>query len=390
MSFAPPRRRTRRAVSLSLAVGAAVACATTPAAFAKDSTVVADGLANPRGLTIGPNGDLFVAEAGKGGSGACIGGPEGDVPSCVGATGAITRVDPASGAKKALVSDLPSLAAQTGDTPGGDAIGPQDISFSGKTGFFTVGLGAPPDARDTLGSDGKALGKLWRVDADGDVHEVVDLAAYEAANDPDQTDPAAEGADSNPFSVDATGRSLLVTDAGGNDLLRVTKGGDVRTVAVFPFGKALAPPSLGLPPGTEVPYQPVPTGVIRGSHGDAIVGQLTGFPFPVDKANIFRVHGRDVSVEFDGFTNVVDVGKGKDGALYVVQITSTGLAGPPSPGKLIRIDRDGKQTELLAGQLQEPTGVTVSAQGDVYVTNNGGSPTDGQILRVAAADTGGD
>jgi glucose/arabinose dehydrogenase len=102
------------------------------------------------------------------------------------------------------------------------------------------------------------------------------------------------------------------------------------------------------------------------------------------------VHGRDVSVEFDGFTNVVDVGKGKDGALYVVQITSTGLAGPPSPGKLIRIDRDGKQTELLAGQLQEPTGVTVSAQGDVYVTNNGGSPTDGQILRVAAADTGGD
>lgn len=389
MSTAPPRRRARRAVFLTVAVGAAVACASAPAAFAKDPAVVTSGLDNPRGLTIGPDGDLFVAEAGKGGSGGCLPGPESDVPSCLGATGAITRVNPESGDKSPLVSGLPSLAAQTGEGAQHDSTGPQDISFKGDVGYFTVGLGSTPKGRDSLGDGGADLGKLFRVDSDGKVSEVADLAAFEAANDPDQTQPGAEGVDSNPYSVDATGRSLLVTDAGGNDLLRVTKDGKVRVLAVFPFGTALAPPAVGLPAGAKIPVQPVPTGVIRGSDGDAIVGQLTGFPFPPGEAKVFRVAGHDIAIEAKGFTTVVDVAKGPDGTLYVLQISSAGLIGPPSPGKLIRIDRDGKQTELLAGQLQEPTGVTVSKQGDVYVTNNGGTPTDGQILRVVA-DGGGD
>ena len=34
--------------------------------------VVADGLANPRGLVFGPDGALYVAEAGAGGEGACV------------------------------------------------------------------------------------------------------------------------------------------------------------------------------------------------------------------------------------------------------------------------------------------------------------------------------
>jgi hypothetical protein len=391
LSTAPPRRRARRAVSFTVAVGAAVACAGAPAAFAKEPTVVTSGLDNPRGLTIGPDGDLFVAEAGKGGSGACLpAGPESGAPPCLGATGAITRVNPESGDKSPLVSGLPSLAAQTGQGAQQDSAGPQDISFKGDVGYFTVGLGSTPQGRASLGAGGGDLGKVFRVDGDGTVSEVADLAAFEAANNPDKTQPGSE-VDSNPYSVDATGRSLLVTDAGGNDLLRVTKDGEVRVLAVFPFGTALAPPFVGLPPGAKIPFQPVPTGVIRGSEGDAIVGQLTGFPFPPGEAKVFRVDGHDISIEAKGFTNVVDVAKGPDGALYVLQISSAGLAAQaPSPGKLIRIGPDGTQTELLPGRLQEPTGVTVSGNGDVYVTNNGGSPTDGQILRVATTDNGGD
>jgi len=73
--------------------------------------------------------------------------------------------------------------------------------------------------------------------------------------------PTAE-VDTNPFSVDATrGGQILVTDAGGNDLLAVTPAGKISRLAVFPFGQTLAPPFLNQPPGTQIPYQPVPTGV---------------------------------------------------------------------------------------------------------------------------------
>ena len=38
-------------------------------------TVMAQGLDNPRGLAFAPNGDLYVAEAGSGGDGACTFSP---------------------------------------------------------------------------------------------------------------------------------------------------------------------------------------------------------------------------------------------------------------------------------------------------------------------------
>src|SRR4029453_17899141 len=63
-----------------------------PAATAKTSVeVVATGLDSPRHLAFGSRGDLFVAEAGRGGSGPCFFGGEG--PACMGATGAVTKID---------------------------------------------------------------------------------------------------------------------------------------------------------------------------------------------------------------------------------------------------------------------------------------------------------
>jgi hypothetical protein len=153
--------------------------------------------------------------------------------------------------------------------------------------------------------------------------------------------------------------------------------GRVSTVAVFP--PQPTPPAPDVPPT----YQAVPTGVVRAPDGGAYVGQLTGFPFPVGGANVFAVGPKGTTtVKVAGLTTVVDVALGPRGSLYVLQISSTGLAGPPSPGKLLRIDPDGTQTELAVGKLVEPTGLAVTRRGNVYVSNQGGSPTDGQIVRV--------
>jgi hypothetical protein len=216
------------------------------------------------------------------------------------------------------------------------------------------------------------------------VRRVADLGAFEARRNPDAGQPSAT-VDSNPFSVDASRpRRILVTDAGGNTLLRVGPRGGIRRLAVFPFGTALAPPFLGLPPGTEIPYQPVPTGVVRGPGGAAYVGQLTGFPFPAGEANVYRVGGRGTpQVESDGYTNIVDLAAGPRDSLYVLQIVSNGLtAEDPGPGKLIHLMANGSKHELAAGQLTQPTGVAVGPDGDVYVADRGGSPTDGRIVRV--------
>ena len=107
------------------------------------------------------------------------------------------------------------------------------------------------------------------------------------------------------------------------------------------------------------------------------MGQLTGFPFPAGAANVYRVEGRGgaPAVQASGFTNIVDIARGKRGVLYVLQISSTGLAGP-----------DGTQSELAAGQLQQPTGIAVAKNGDVYVANEGGSPTDAKIVRIPTTD----
>jgi hypothetical protein len=295
-------------------------------------------------------------------------------------------VDVRTGRKRTVVKRLPSLAAQAAPDAGGNASGPNDVSFQGTTAYFTIGLGSDPANRAKLGPLGPRFATLWRRTARGRVRRVTDLGAYEAAKNPDAGSPGA-AVDTNPFSVDASLRGrVLVTDAGGNDLLQVGPRRRVTTLATFPYGTAAAPPELGMPPGAQIPVQPVPTGVVRGGRNVAIVGQLTGFPFPPGQARVFRVRGAGTpSPLVSGFTTIVDVARGRDGSLYVLQISTNGLAGPPGPGRLFRIASGGKRQELAAGRLQQPTGVAVARNGDVYVANQGTSATKGEILRVPAS-----
>ena len=79
-------------------------------------TVVAGGLDNPRGIGFGPDGALYVAESGSGGSGPCVPSPEGG-EACFGRTGAVTRITKRS--QHRVLTGLPSVAEA-----GGVATGP--------------------------------------------------------------------------------------------------------------------------------------------------------------------------------------------------------------------------------------------------------------------------
>lgn len=107
--------------------------------------VLASGLDSPRKLSFGPDGALYVAEAGRGGPGTSI--PSPSQPGAVlsyGATGAITRIQ--DGNVERVVTGLPSLALPNG----GDASGVADIEFDAYgNAYAIVGFAGNPALRDS-------------------------------------------------------------------------------------------------------------------------------------------------------------------------------------------------------------------------------------------------
>jgi hypothetical protein len=142
-----------------------------------------------------------------------------------------------------------------------------------------------------------------------------------------------------------------VTDAGGNDLLKVDHKGRIKVVAVSPTRTVAAPPFPDLPP--EIDTQAVPTSVVKGPDGAYYVGQLTGLPFPPGGANVFRVvPGHAPKVYAGGFTNIIDIAFDKRGRLYVLEIATGGLLNTPEgelpAGRPVRVNSDGSRTTLAS------------------------------------------
>jgi hypothetical protein len=341
--------------------------------------VVVSALDNPRGLAFGPEGALYIAQAGSGGDGRCGPGPEGT--RCYGDTGAITRYDLRTGAITDVVTGLPSLATEDAQM---FAIGPNDLSFQGRGNlFFTLGFGGDPTAREDLfGPEAAKLAQLGRATPNGAWKLIEDLGQFEAA-----ANPTGDEVDSNPYGILALAGRQVVTDAGANALVQVRAGGTT-ALAVFPNRLVDAPPFLGLPPGTQIPMDAVPTSVAVGPDGDYYVGQLTGFPFPIGAANVYRVakDGGTPEVFAGGFTHIVDLAFGPDGSLYVLEIAKNGLLAAFNTndwaGALIRIAPDGTRTELVPGVLTAPGGIAVGSDGALYVTNKSIYSDIGEVIRI--------
>jgi sugar lactone lactonase YvrE len=325
-----------------------------------------------------------VAESGSGGTGKCIESPEDGSQACFGRTGSVTRITRHS--QRRVLTGLPSVAEEGGVA----ASGPVDLGFSGWTGYLLVGNpGGGTETREQLGPGARRFGKLLKVDLHG-IRAVADFPRFEENNNPDEgggVPPGEPGAiDSNPNGLLVRHRSQLVTDAGGNDLLKVDHKGRISVVAVFPPRLVPAPPGIpGLPP--ELPMQAVPTSVVKGPDGAYYVGQLTGFPFPPGGANVFRVvPGKAPKVYAAGFTNIIDIAFDKKGRLYVLEIATNGLLNTPEgelpTGRLVRVNKDGSQKTLASEGLAAPGGFVLGRH-HAYLTNNSILSDAGQVVKVA-------
>ncbi|MFC5494213.1 ScyD/ScyE family protein [Nocardioides caricicola] len=230
----------------------------------------------------------------------------------------------------------------------------------------------------------------WRWGWDDPV-EVANIAAYQAS-DPDPYDLENLPKDSNPFGLAALADgSVLVADAAGNDLLRVSRYGDIETVARLMPREVVTP--AGLPDaGKTVAAEAVATSVTVGKDGNWYVGELRGYPATPGTSQIWRIKPGttdavcdpehpwgDCKRYADGLTSIVDLGAGYRGiyALTLSKMSWLAVESPtPIPGAEVgglyvvsknygnhhrgRHGGTATITELVPGQLILPGGVDVA------------------------------
>ena len=366
--------------------------------------VLAEGLNAPRGITIAPDGSIYVAEAGAAGQ-TCMDEAAGGM--CYGPSGSIVRI--ADGDVEPVIEGLTSAGA------GPEVGGISDVAVAEDgTVTFVMNLGADPAVREGMPPEFADAGWLMQVGSDGTPVRVADVAAFESSFDSDAE--LGGEVDSNPYAVEIVDDGFVVADAGGNSILSVSPDGVVSLVAVIPFTThefsaaelaAMGPPpeGEGVPaegetpaegdtPADEmipVPVQSVPTSVTLGPDGALYVGELTGGPFPVGGASVWRVApGEEPSQYATGFTNIIGLGFAPDGTLYVAEMVHEGLMSlftggeAPPVGAVLGVAPGGGEPQLVAtgDQFMALGGLAVDGDGNVYVSTNTLTPGAGAVLKI--------
>jgi sugar lactone lactonase YvrE len=140
------------------------------------------------------------------------------------------------------------------------------------------------------------------------------------------------------------------------------------------------------------PSEAVPTSVTVGPDGALYVGLLTGAPFPVGGASVWRLAEGEEPTEYaTGFTNIMGLGFGPDGTLYAAEMVQGGLmsvfAGEDVPpfGAVVSVGPDGGEPQVVASgeQLMALGGLAVDAEGAIYVsTGTIMGPGGGALVKI--------
>ncbi len=400
--------RTRRLRLPMAGLAAAAVCSAAlvgpgTAAATPTVSVVARGLNNPRHLTFGPGGHLYVAVAGVGGPryGCERGsGTQGAATRfCDGQSSAVDEITP-KGVKQPLLKLLPSVR----ETDTGEVTGVNAVVFDGTDPVVLIGnvqsdaIGLPPLNGGDAGSfgelaEGKRVSKsVPQILLDGGGVNISDFAATHPQ--PAATLGGLPGEtlyDSDPHDLVPYRGGYAVVDAGANDVLLVSSTYRVSIVARLPTETETAPAGA-LGPGSSaqtIAAQAVPSSVTVGPDGALYVGVLRGLPGLPGSAQVYRVlPGQAPVAVVTGLTRVSDLAFTKAGKLLILENNTGGaLAAPSTPGALLSATLDGTSpvtaTNLQVPGLVDPIGLTVNSSGDAYITNHASGAHAGEIIKVS-------
>jgi hypothetical protein len=279
-----------------------------PASAELSASLLVSGLQGSFGSTVGPGGDLYVAE---------------------GVARRVSRVDTETGTVTTFASGLPAQVV-----PG--AGGATDVEFLGGTAYVLVQF-----IGSYLGGPDEVNG-IYRVDGPHTFTVVADIGAFNVANPPDTDFDLPTGVQT---SFQAFRGGFLVTDGHLNRMLRVTLDGGISVVRAFdnivPVGLETWGNRIYMAEAGPLPHLPAD-------------GKIVSFTPRSSAATVVAAGG----------PLLVDVERGRGARLYGLAQGIWPLGGPagspatPNTGQLLQVNGDGTFT-VLAGGLNQPTSLEI-------------------------------
>jgi hypothetical protein len=318
------------AASVLLPVAATV---TVPAQAANGPVPIATHLNNPRQLAFGPDGALYVAEAGSGKVGArivgsCFPGPEGsDV--CSGDTSSVTRIGSPATAGGQSASRVAGGLLSIADPDGSNAVGLNAITFAPNGTPYGITSWAPPARlpRRLAWQAGQLL-----ADMSGRTIPVANVGAFSLAHTPQGHPP-----DTDPYGVATYRGAVYIADAAANTLLKFVDG-KLSTVHLFRYRHG----SSGI--------DAVPTSVAVGPDGMLYIGELGSFVPGEGRVEVVNPRTGHIVRSVRGLMTVTAVTVASNGTIYASEMFA-GCAPSDSsctPGQVTVIPRHGARYSIKA------------------------------------------